>query len=151
MMPRRRMLGAFVASAAGFSLWARARAAALAPTPPQTAGPFYPLAFPADADNDLVQIAGRNGTAKGTVTYLTGRVFGPTGQPVSGARVEIWQCDADGRCHDVHDDRAERPLDEDFQGYGQVLPDETGGYRFRTIRPGAYPGPASHIPFSAFC
>src|SRR6266436_5868148 len=148
MMPRRRMLGVFVASAAGFSLWGRARAAALAPTPRQTAGPFYPSIFPADADNDLVQIAGRNGTAKGTVTYVTGRVLDPTGQPVSGARVEIWQCDANGRYHYVHDDRADRTLDENFQGYGQVMTDETGGYRFRTIRPVPYPGRTPHIHFA---
>ena len=148
MMPRRRMLGVFVASAAGFSLWGRARAAALAPTPRQTAGPFYPSTFPADADNDLMQIAGRNRTAKGTVTYVTGRVLDPTGQPVSGARVEIWQCDANGRYHYVHDDRADRPLDEDFQGYGQVMTDERGGYRFRTIRPVPYPGRTPHIHFA---
>jgi protocatechuate 3,4-dioxygenase beta subunit len=48
----------------------------------------------------------------------------------------------------VHDDRADRPLDEDFQGYGQVLTDETGGYRFRTIRPVPYPGRTPHIHFA---
>jgi protocatechuate 3,4-dioxygenase beta subunit len=142
------MLEGFAAGAAGLSLWGLSRAAALSPTPPQTAGPFYPLALPVDSDNDLIQVAGRNGMAKGTVTYLTGRILVPTGQPVFGARVEIWQCDANGRYHYVRDDRGDRPLDENFQGYGQTATDGAGGYRFRTIRPVPYPGRTPHIHFA---
>jgi len=142
------MLGGFVASAAGLSLSRLSVAAVLPPTPAQTAGPFYPLALPPDSDNDLVHVTGRNGTAKGTVTYLSGRVLDPDGRPVSGARVEIWQCDANGRYHYVRDDRAGPPLDENFQGYGQAATDETGGYRFVTIRPVAYPGRTPHIHFA---
>src|SRR5438552_11289827 len=85
-------------------------AALLAPTPQQTAGPFYPLTLPSDSDNDLVHVAGRDGAARGTVTLVTGRVLDRDGRPVSGARVEIWQCDANGRYHYVHDDRAGTPL-----------------------------------------
>jgi protocatechuate 3,4-dioxygenase, beta subunit len=149
MLPRRRMLELFAAYGAGISLWGRgtARAAALPPTPRQTAGPFYPLTFPADSDNDLVQVAGHKGMAKGTVTYITGRVLDSTERPVSGARVEIWQCDANGRYHHVHDDGTDRPLDENFQGYGQTVTDAAGGYRFRTIRPVPYPGRTPHIHF----
>ncbi|MGC2202851.1 MAG: protocatechuate 3,4-dioxygenase, partial [Stellaceae bacterium] len=118
------------------------------PTPRQTAGPFYPLEFPADCDNDLVQIAGRSGTAKGTVTYVTGRVLDLTGRAISGARIEIWQCDTNGRYHFVHDNGAARPLDDNFQGYGQTLTDAEGGYRFRTIRPVPYSGRTAHIHFA---
>jgi protocatechuate 3,4-dioxygenase, beta subunit len=145
MIPRRRVLEGVAACAAGLSVWGRARAASLPPTPPQTAGPFYPLALPADSDNDLVQVVGRTGTAKGTVTYVTGRILDPEGQPVRGARIEIWQCDANGRYHYVRDERADRPLDENFQGYGQTTTDQAGGYRFRTIRPVPYPGRTPHI------
>jgi protocatechuate 3,4-dioxygenase, beta subunit len=148
MIPRRRMLEVLAVCAAGSSLWSKAKAASLPPTPRQTAGPFYPLAFPADSDNDLVQIAGHSGTAKGTVTRITGRVLDPSGRGISNARVEIWQCDADGRYHYVHDDRADPPLDEDFQGYGQTITDAAGGYRFRTIRPVPYPGRTPHIHFA---
>lgn len=151
MIPRRRMLEGFMASAASLSLWARPRtteAAALPPTPAQTAGPFYPVTLPRDSDNDLVQIAGHDGTAKGTVTYLSGHVVDPGGRPVSGARVEIWQCDANGRYHYVRDDRADQPIDENFQGYGQTTTDESGGYHFRTIRPVPYPGRTPHIHFA---
>src|SRR5438445_4450842 len=87
MMPRRRMLGAFVASAAGFSLSRLSIAAAVPPTPAQTAGPFFPVALPPDSDNDLIHIAGRNGTATGIVTYVSGRVLDLDGRSVSGARV----------------------------------------------------------------
>jgi len=148
MIPRRRLIGVFAGCAAGFSFPWGARGAALPPTPSQTTGPFYPLTFPADAGNDLVQVAGHNVTAKGTVTYVAGHILDPTGRPISGARVEIWQCDANGRYHYVHDDRAGEPLDENFQGYGQTTTDAEGGYRFRTIRPVPYPGRAPHIHFA---
>jgi len=151
MMPRRRMLEGFVASAAGLSLLRStmtSEAASLPPTPAQTTGPFYPLSLPADSDNDLIHIAGRQGTAKGTVTVVSGRVLDPDGQAISGARVEIWQCDANGRYHYVHDERGGPPLDDDFQGYGQTMTDGGGGYRFRTIRPVPYPGRTPHIHFA---
>src|SRR5438105_10929331 len=151
MIPRRRMLGGFAVSAAALSLSRLAPAAALPPTPAQTAGPFYPIEFPADSDNDLIHVAGRNGTAMGTITYLAGRVLDPDGRPVPGARVEIWQCDANGRYHYVRDDHAGPPLDEKFQGYGQTMTDGNGGYRFRTIRPVAYPGRTPHIYFAVSC
>jgi protocatechuate 3,4-dioxygenase beta subunit len=64
------------------------------------------------------------------------------------ARVEIWQCDVNGRYHFVDDNRAERPMDQDFQGYGQATTDATGGYGFRTIRPVPYPGRTPHIHFA---
>jgi len=149
MIPRRRMLEGFVASTAGLSLlrsWVEA--AALPPTPAQTAGPFYPQWFPADTDNDLVHIAGRDGTAKGTLTLVSGRVVDQDGRPVAGARVEIWQCDANGRYHYVRDDSAGPPPDENFQGYGRATTEREGGYLFRTIRPVPYPGRTPHIHFA---
>jgi protocatechuate 3,4-dioxygenase, beta subunit len=149
MIPRRRMLEGFVASAAGLSvLRSRVGAAPLPPTPAQTAGPFYPQWFPADTDNDLVHIAGRDGTAKGTLTLVSGRVLDQDGGPVAGARVEIWQCDANGRYHYVRDDGAGPPSDENFQGYGRTTTDREGGYLFRTIRPVPYPGRTPHIHFA---
>src|SRR5712671_3716131 len=148
MIPRRRMLGGFVVSAAGFSLSRPSVAAVLPPTPAQTAGPFYPLALPVDSDNDLIHVAGRDGAAKGTVTYVAGRVLDPDGRPVAGARVEIWQCDANGRYHYVRDERAGPPLDDNLQGYGHTATDGTGGYRFVTIRPVSYPGRTPHIHFA---
>ena len=120
MIARRRMIEIAAGCAALFSLGGAGRAATLPPTPRQTAGPFYPLSIPRDSDNDLVQVTGHNGTAQGTVSYVSGHILDPDGRPLSGARVEIWQCDTNGRYHYVRDDRADTPLDENFQGYGQV-------------------------------
>jgi protocatechuate 3,4-dioxygenase, beta subunit len=148
MLLRRRMLEGVVAVVAGLGLSRLAAAAALPATPAQTAGPFYPLSLPTDSDNDLIHVAGREGTAKGAVTYISGRILDCDGRPISGARVEIWQCDANGRYHYARDTRSGPPADENFQGYGQTLSDATGGYHFRTIRPVPYPGRTPHIHFT---
>lgn len=122
-----------------------ALAARLTPTPAQTEGPFYPVAFPADADNDLVAVAGRSAVARGTVTHVGGRVLDVEGRPVSGATVEIWQCDANGRY--LHpNDRGQR--DDGFQGFGRTVSGADGAYRFRTIRPAPYTGRTPHIHFA---
>lgn len=149
--PRRRMLGASAVGLAGLVLPGIFRplaAEALPPTPAQTPGPFYPLSYPADSDNDLVHVSGRSEPASGVVTRIAGRVLDRDGHPVTGARVEIWQCDANGRYHHVRDDRADRPRDDNFQGYGRTVTDGSGGYHFLTIRPVPYPGRTPHIHFA---
>lgn len=150
LLPRRRILRAGVAFAAGAATCGvlRAAAATLPPTPPQTAGPFYPLKFPADSDNDLVHVAGHSRAAKGMVTQVAGRILDVDGRPMAGVEVEIWQADANGRYHDPRDDRAGPRPDDDFQGYGKVVADDAGRYRFLTIRPVAYPGRTPHIHFA---
>ena len=151
LFPRRRVLAASIAGAATLSLAAARRAlaaAALAPTPAQTEGPFYPLTYPADADNDLAHVTGHAEPAKGTVTRVAGRVLDRTGRPMAGARVEIWQCDGNGHYHNVQDGAGERARDDNFQGFGRTVTDERGGYRFVTIRPVPYPGRTPHIHFA---
>ena len=144
---RRRMLTGITALAAiGGTMRPWAAAAALLPTPPQTSGPFYPLTLPLDSDNDLVRFAGQAASASGTVAHVAGHVLDLNGRPVPGARVEIWQCDANGRYHDPRDDNP-APEDLGFQGYGQTVTAADGGYRFRTIRPVPYPGRTAHIHF----
>src|SRR5260221_5762830 len=108
IVARRKLLQGSIAFAATSRLLGSkdSAAAVLSPTPPQTPGPFYPLAFPNDSDNDLVHVAGHAATARGSITRITGRILDPSGRPVSGARVEIWQCDANGRYHYVRDGRA---------------------------------------------
>jgi len=142
---RRRLLTGMAAAAAAGVLSPLSAAAALLPTPPQTEGPFYPLTLPLDSDNDLVRVAGQAVSAAGTIAHVGGRVLDANGRAVSGARVEIWQCDANGRYHHVDDDNAAE--DAGFQGYGQTPTASDGGYRFRTIRPVAYPGRTPHIHF----
>ncbi|MGE5271857.1 MAG: intradiol ring-cleavage dioxygenase [Thiohalocapsa sp.] len=126
----------------------RSTAATLPPTPRQTPGPFYPLSFPQDSDNDLIHISGHTGSAEGIATRITGRILDPNGRPIPGARVEIWQCDANGRYHYVRDGGGDRPRDEDFQGYGAATTDAAGDYQFLTIKPVAYPGRTPHIHFA---
>lgn len=143
---RRRLLAA--AAGAGVSaLLPGGALAALVPTPTQSRGPFYPDRLPLDKDNDLVRVQGREGLARGEITDLSGRVLDPNGNPVEGALVEIWQCDANGRyLHRL--DRRSVPRDADFQGYGRFNTGGDGAYRFRTIKPVPYPGRAPHIHFA---
>jgi protocatechuate 3,4-dioxygenase beta subunit len=143
------MIEAALAGAAVFGVPGVLRAAeALPPTPQQTAGPFYPQSYPADADNDLVRVAGHAEPAKGTVTRVAGHILDRNGKPFAGARVEIWQCDQNGRYHHVQDASAGRPLDDNFQGFGRTVTDAAGGYNFVTIRPVPYPGRTPHIHFA---
>src|SRR6478736_8463312 len=121
----------------------RAFAGDLAATPAQTEGPFYPTAFPADSDNDLVQVRGQAARAMGTVLHLQGRVLDASGKPMGGL-VEIWQCDAQGLYDHPRQPGRER-RDAAFQGYGKVMTDAGSSYRFRTLKPVAYPGRTPHI------
>lgn len=117
----------------------------LPPTARQPAGPFYPATKPDDADADLVRVAGGGGEAAGTIIIVSGRLLAADGRPVADAVVEIWQCDAFGRYHHPYDGGGGDPR---FQGYGATRSGADGGYRFRTIRPVAYPGRAPHIHFA---
>lgn len=122
----------------------RAFAAELVATPSQTEGPFYPVAFPSDSDIDLVQVRGQAARAMGTVLHLQGRVLDVAGKPLDGAMVEIWQCDAQGLYDHPRQPGRER-RDSAFQGYGSVVTDAQSTYRFRTLKPVAYPGRTPHI------
>lgn len=112
-------------------------------TPRQTEGPFYPVDIPLDSDADLVQVEGMSRPATGIVVHLTGKVLDINGKPISGAKVEIWQCDAFG-AYKHPSDRGDISEPE-FQGYGVTSTLERGEFRFRTIRPMRYPGRTPHI------
>lgn len=142
--PTRRMLLASTLSLTALGAAAPALAAAV-PTPAQTRGPFYPVRYPLDSDNDLVRVKGSAAQALGQVTHLAGRVLDTSGRQLAGARVEIWQCDAKGVYHHPGDRGAR---DANFQGYGRVTSARDGGYRFRTIKPVPYPGRTPHIHFA---
>lgn len=112
-------------------------------TPSQAEGPFYPERMPMDSDADLL----RNGAlayGKGRPAWVEGTVVDVDGQPVSGAVVEIWQCDEEGRYHHPGDGGRADPA---FQGFGRMEVGRDGAYRFRTIRPARYSGRTPHIHF----
>lgn len=121
-------------------------ARAVIPTPSGSEGPFYPttpMRF-SDIDNDLVKIQGDVERAGGEVVTLAGRVLDRAGNPISGARVEIWQCDVNARY--LHrGDSGRNSRDPSFQGFGHDLSATDGSYAFRTIKPVPYPGRTPHI------
>ena len=122
----------------------------LTTTSPQILGPFYPLGEPSKG-GDLTRVEGRPGQAEGQVIYLGGRVLNRDGEPVKGAKLEIWQANTHGRYTHPNDDNA-APLDPSFEGFAVVNTDDEGRYNLKTIKPGAYPtGPntirPSHIHF----
>ncbi len=109
-----------------------------AETPAQTEGPFFPNRPQPEKDADMTQLAGHEGRAKGEVVDISGQVLDEAGAPIAGALVDVWQANAAGRyAHEA--DTNHQPLDDDFQGWSQLLTDAEGRYSVRTIVPGAYP------------
>lgn len=150
LLPRRRMLiGISAAAAAIVTTRGLLHAQVISqPTPRQTEGPFYPVDWGGDADNDLVRVKGEAAQAIGQVLHIQGHVFDLRGQPVQGALVEIWQCDGKGIYHHPRNIGGGRQPDSGFQGRGRSEADAQGRYSFRTIRPVAYPGRTPHIHFN---
>ena len=110
----------------------------MATTPWQTVGPFFSPLLLRPGDADLT----RGGAAAGPAITLAGQVRQEGGAPVPGALIEIWQANAAGRyAHPA--DRGDAPLDPAFRGFGRALTDADGRYAFRTVRPGAVPGPGN--------
>jgi len=120
-------------------------------TPSAAEGPFYPTPpmRRADVDNDLVKIAGMVHQAGGEVIMLKGRVLDTDGAPRVGWRVEIWQCDMNGKYLHTGDAQAVA-FDTGFQGFGHDITGEDGSYAFRTIKPVIYPGRTPHIHVKVF-
>ncbi|MBT6277766.1 MAG: protocatechuate 3,4-dioxygenase, partial [Chromatiales bacterium] len=85
---------------AGLSSAVLARSVSAAnPTPSTTDGPFYPTSSMrfSDDDSDLVRISDEVVDAGGEIVLLVGRVTDQASAPIEAARVEIWQCDVNGR------------------------------------------------------
>ncbi|MCI0457559.1 MAG: hypothetical protein L0Z62_11365, partial [Gemmataceae bacterium] len=97
-------------------------------------------------DADLTVISGKRGRAQGSPIQVMGRVFNRKGEPVRGARLEVWQANAAGRYFHPSDTNP-APLDPNFEGYCMIETDADGRYRFKSIKPGAYPiGPGVTRP-----
>jgi len=122
--------------------------------PAELSGPSFDATLLYPHHDDLTRQTA--GEPLGERIIVAGQVLDENGDPVPHTLIELWQCNAAGRYHhpvDQHD----APLDPHFKGYGRVMTDEAGRYRFTTIKPGAYPWrnhpnawrPA-HIHYSVF-
>jgi protocatechuate 3,4-dioxygenase, beta subunit len=107
-------------------------------TPDQILGPFFPLGKTPDPGGDLTHLPGKPGRASGQILNVMGRVLNVKGEPVRGAKLEVWQANAAGR-YTHPNDANPAPLDPNFEGFALLTTDAEGRYRFKTIKPGGYP------------
>jgi protocatechuate 3,4-dioxygenase alpha subunit len=114
------------------------------PTGEATIGPFFPPRYVDQGANDLTVFEGRK--AKGEAIQIHGRVMQEDGSALENLIVEIWQPDAGGIFRHPADPRHAQ-ADPDFLGWGRAATDAKGGYRFKTVRPGAPEGRLAHINF----
>ena len=120
----------------------------------ELSGPVFGVTDVTELDADLTRQ--HRTEPLGERITVSGRILDRNGRPVRGQLVEIWQANASGRYAHQRDQHP-APLDPNFTGVGRCLTDDQGGYRFTTIKPGAYPWrnhtnawrPA-HIHFSLF-
>jgi protocatechuate 3,4-dioxygenase beta subunit len=142
-LSRRRFAGAALTAAGLIASGGIARAAAPAQTADGPMGPFYPVMRPGDDDFDMTMIKGNAGRALGRVIEVTGRVLDRLGNPVRGAELELWQCNAAGR-YAHPGDIATAPLDPNFQGFAKLITGPSGEWRVITIKPSGYDSPIGH-------
>ncbi len=112
-------------------------------TPEETEGPYFvdEMLNRSDIRSDPSSGA----VSAGTPFLLTMRVYkvGTSCEPLAGAHVDIWHCDADGNYSDVSQNNT---VGKRFlRGY-QVT-DDSGVATFTTIYPGWYSGRTVHIHF----
>ncbi len=131
----------FAIAAAAALVAPRALAAAAPPiTGESPVGPFYPGHYRGESDFDLTRLKGHRGRAQGTVIEVSGRVLDRHGNPVAGAKLELWQANAAGR-YAHPNEVATAPLDPDFQGFARLTADRQGGWRIVTVKPRFYDSP----------
>jgi protocatechuate 3,4-dioxygenase beta subunit len=118
------------------------------------AAPVYGWWDVTTADSDLTRQ--HDAEPQGERIVVAGRLLDEDARPIAGALIEVWQANAAGRYRHARDNHP-APLDPHFTGAGRAITGADGGYRFTTIKPGAYPWrnhenawrPA-HIHFSIF-
>ena len=93
-------------------------------------GPFFVEGSPGFENGDDIA----NG-APGEPCLMQGRVVGVDGEPVAGARIEVWQADEDGFYDVQYADL------EQARGRGHLASDGDGRYWFWSVKPRAYPIP----------
>ena len=126
--------GALASAAAGSKLMAQTV------TTGSPLGPFFPTGYRGETDADLTRVGAGAERAHGQVIEVMGRVLDRKGNPITGARLDIWQANAFGR-YDHPEDPAVMPLDPNFQGYASIHTGNDGSWKLTTIKPAAYDSP----------
>ena len=128
----------------------RAIAGTLGPScvvrPEQTEGPYFvdERLNRSDIRSDPTDRLVRPGTPL-ALTLLVSRLNAGACQPLPGAQVDIWHCDALGVYSDVQDPGFDTMGQKFLRGY--QITDARGEARFVTVYPGWYPGRTVHIHF----
>ncbi len=114
-------------------------------TASQTAGPYVHIGLaPHQAGFDIFQNNFGNvlvgAKTKGEHIIVEGRVIDGSGNFVRDVLLECWQANSAGR-YNHPGDRQNKPLDDDFRGWGRACSDfATGVYTFQTVKPGCVAG-----------
>ncbi|GEP04164.1 intradiol ring-cleavage dioxygenase [Methylobacterium oxalidis] len=149
---RRSLFAAFGAGAAGLlpraaisASSAEGEAEVCVLTPQSIEGPFY-------RDSRLVRADIAEGRAGVPLRLRLRVVEAGSCQPVAGARVDVWHCDAQGLYSGYPGQRDARAVDTSGQTFlrGSQTTDAAGWVTFDTIYPGWYAGRATHIHVKAF-
>ena len=140
---RRRAL-ALVGAAGASALIRKADAATCLTTPAQTEGPYF---VEENLNRSDIRVDPSDGTMRPglplTLQVNVSEVTGASCTPLSGARVEVWHCDAGGV---YSDETANSSKGKKFlRGY--QLADANGVVNFTTVYPGWYQGRAVHVHF----
>lgn len=117
-------------------------------TPAQTEGPYF-------VDEKLERVDIRRDPADGTMKeglplrlrMTVHRVDGESCTPLTGAQVDLWQCDTAGIYAGVRDTQGRFDTREKKFLRGYQVSDARGAVEFLTIYPGWYPGRTPHIHF----
>ena len=115
-------------------------------TPTDYEGPFYPVTKQQDIDNDLLQVKGRTGIAKGDILNLSGVVVNTRGEAQQNLIIEIWQTDPEGK-YNHPGDSTPGERDPNFQYWGAAITSSDGTFTFKTVVPGAYEPRPAHIHY----
>ncbi len=110
------------------------------PTPSQTEGPFYPVVKIPLRQNLVL----KPDTLIGEAITLQGKVLDVFGRPISGVKIEIWQCDGQG-IYDHPNQPSQNKFDLSFSGFGATVTEEDGRYLFQTLFPVPYSSRPPHI------
>jgi protocatechuate 3,4-dioxygenase alpha subunit len=118
-------------------------------TASQTVGPYLRIGFLPLLVDELAPAGtpGERITVRGKMTDGDGRM-------ISDGVLEIWQADAQGRY--VHpEDGGGGVARSAFRGFGRILADRDGVFRFTTVKPGPVAGPggqrqAPHLVVTIF-